>query len=44
MRPSQMGCNAPRGVSRLLPLVPLPAELREQVLSLCTSAAEEAAA
>jgi RNA polymerase sigma factor (sigma-70 family) len=30
--------------SRLLPLAPLPEELREQVLSLCTSTAEDAVA
>ena len=34
----------PAAVFRLLPLAPLPQELREQVLSLCTSTAEDAVA
>ena len=38
------GAMRPAAFSRLLPLAPLPAELREQVLSLCTSTAEDAVA
>ncbi len=38
------GALRPATFSRLLPLAPLPAELREQVLSSCTSTAEDAAA
>jgi RNA polymerase sigma factor (sigma-70 family) len=38
------GALRPAAFSRLLPLAPLPAELREQVLSSCTSTAEDAAA
>ena len=38
------GALRPTAFSRLLPLAPLPPELREQVLSLCTSAAEDAVA
>jgi RNA polymerase sigma factor (sigma-70 family) len=38
------GAMRPAAFSRLLPLAPLPAELREQVLSVCTSAAEDAMA
>ena len=38
------GALRPAAFSRLLPPVPLPPELREQVLSLCTSAAEDAVA
>jgi RNA polymerase sigma factor (sigma-70 family) len=38
------GAMRPAAFSRLLPLAPLPRELREQVLSLCTSTAEDAAA
>jgi hypothetical protein len=34
----------PAAFFRLLPLAPLPQELREQVLSLCTSTAEDAVA
>jgi anti-sigma factor RsiW len=36
------GAMRPAAFSRLLPLSPLPQELREQVLSLCTSTAEDA--
>ena len=38
------GAMRPAAFSRLLPLAPLPQELREQVLSLCTSTAEDAVA
>ena len=38
------GALRPEAFSRLLPLAPLPPELREQVLSLCTSTAKDAAA
>ena len=38
------GAMRPAAFSRLLPLAPLPAELREQVLSLCTSTADDAVA
>ena len=38
------GALRPATFSRLLPLAPLPPELREQVLSLCTSTAEDAVA
>ena len=38
------GAMRPAAFSRLLPLAPLHQELREQVLSLCTSAAEDAVA
>ena len=38
------GAMRPAAFSRLLPLAPLPEELREQVLSLCTSTAEDAVA
>ena len=38
------GAMRPSAFLRLLPLDPLPRELREQVLSLCTSTAEDAAA
>ena len=38
------GAMRPAVFSRLLPLAPLPPELREQVLSLCTSTAEGAVA
>jgi RNA polymerase sigma factor (sigma-70 family) len=38
------GALRPAAFSRLLPLAPLPAELREQVLSCCTSTAEDAVA
>ena len=38
------GALRPTAFSRLLPLAPLPPELREQVLSRCTSAAEDAVA
>ena len=38
------GAMRPAAFSRLLPLAPLPPELREQVLSLCTSTAEDAVA
>ena len=36
------GALGPEAFSRLLPLAPLPPELREQVLSLCTSTARSA--
>jgi sigma-70-like protein len=36
------GAMRPAAFSRLLPLAPLPQELREQVLNLCTSTAEDA--
>jgi hypothetical protein len=38
------GAMRPAAFSRLLPLAPLPQELREQVLSFCTSTAEDAVA
>ncbi len=38
------GAMRPAAFFRLLPLAPLPPELREQVLNLCTSAAEHAVA
>ena len=38
------GAMRPAAFSRLLPLAPLPPELREQVLRLCTSTAEDAVA
>ena len=38
------GAMRPAAFSRLLPLAPLPPELREQVLSLCTSTAADAVA
>jgi RNA polymerase sigma factor (sigma-70 family) len=38
------GALRPAAFSRLLPLAPLPLELREQVLSVCTSAAADAVA
>jgi RNA polymerase sigma factor (sigma-70 family) len=38
------GAMRPSAFLRLLPLAPLPQELREQVLSLCTSTAEDAGA
>ena len=38
------GAMRPAAFSRLLPLAPLPSELRDQVLSLCTSTADEAVA
>ena len=38
------GAMRPAAFFRLLPLAPLPRELREQVLSLCTSTAEDAVA
>ena len=38
------GAMRPAAFSRLLPLAPLPQELREQVLILCTSTAEDAVA
>jgi len=38
------GAMRPAAFSRLLPLAPLPPELREQVLSVCTSTAEDAVA
>ena len=38
------GAMRPAAFSRLLPLAPLPQELREQVLSLCTSTAKDAVA
>jgi anti-sigma factor RsiW len=38
------GAMRPAAFSRLLPLAPLPHELREQVLRLCTSTAEDAVA
>jgi RNA polymerase sigma factor (sigma-70 family) len=38
------GALRPEAFSRLLPLAPLPPELREQVLSLCTSTASNAVA
>ena len=38
------GAMRPAAFSRLLPLAPLPQELREQVLSLCISTAEDAVA
>ena len=38
------GAMRPATFLRLVPLAPLPQELREQVLSLCTSAAEDAVA
>jgi len=38
------GAMRPAAFFRLLPLAPLPQELREQVLSLCTSTAEDAVA
>jgi RNA polymerase sigma factor (sigma-70 family) len=38
------GAMRPAAFSRLLPLAPLPHELREQVLSLCASTAEDAVA
>jgi RNA polymerase sigma factor (sigma-70 family) len=38
------GAMRPAAFSRLLPLAPLPPELREQVLSLCTSTADDAVA
>ena len=38
------GALRPAAFSRLLPLAPLPPELREQVLSSCTSTAEDAVA
>ena len=38
------GSLRPAAFSRLLPLAPLPPELREQVLSLCTSTATDAVA
>jgi hypothetical protein len=38
------GAMRPAAFSRLLPLAPLPGELREQTLSLCTSTAEDAVA
>ena len=38
------GALRPAAFSRLLPLAPLPSELREQVLSSCTSTAEDAVA
>jgi RNA polymerase sigma factor (sigma-70 family) len=38
------GSLRPAAVSRLLPLAPLPAELREQVMRLCLSTAEDAVA
>ena len=38
------GALRPAAFSRLLPLAPLPPELREQVLSCCTSTAEDAVA
>jgi len=38
------GAMRPAAFSRLLPLAPLPPELREQVLILCTSTAEDAVA
>jgi hypothetical protein len=38
------GALRPAAFVRLLPLAPLPSELREQVLSLCTSTAEDAVA
>jgi RNA polymerase sigma factor (sigma-70 family) len=38
------GAMRPTAFLRLLPLAPLPQELREQVLSLCTSTAEDAVA
>ncbi len=38
------GALRPEAFSRLLPLAPLPPELREQVLSLCTSTARNAVA
>ena len=38
------GAMRPAAFSRLLPLAPLPQELREQVLRLCTSTAEDAVA
>ena len=38
------GALRPAAFSRLLPLAPLPPELRAQVLSSCTSAAEDAVA
>jgi hypothetical protein len=40
----EWGAMRPAAFSRLLPLAPLPQELREQVLSLCTSTAEDAVA
>jgi hypothetical protein len=40
----EWGALRPTAFSRLLPLAPLPPELREQVLSLCTSTAEDAVA
>jgi RNA polymerase sigma factor (sigma-70 family) len=38
------GAMRPAAFSRLLPLAPLPPKLREQVLSVCTSTAEDAVA
>jgi len=38
------GAMRPAAFSRLLPLAPLPQELREQVLRLCTSTAQDAVA
>jgi RNA polymerase sigma factor (sigma-70 family) len=38
------GAMRPATFSRLLPLAPLPPELREQVLSICTSTADDAVA
>jgi anti-sigma factor RsiW len=38
------GAMRPAAFSRLLPLAPLPQELREQVLRLCTSTAKDAVA
>jgi len=38
------GAQRPAAFSRLLPLAPLPPELRERVLSLCTSTAKDAVA
>ena len=38
------GAMRPAAFSRLLPMAPLPPELREQVLSVCTSTAEDAVA
>jgi RNA polymerase sigma factor (sigma-70 family) len=38
------GAMRPAAFARLLPLAPLPQELREQVLSLCTSTTEDAVA
>jgi len=40
----EWGAMRPAAFSRLLPLAPLPHGLREQVLSLCTSTAEDAVA